>query len=254
MLNLIQPVKNAAQYRPQLFLPICYVIDFSFKDGTLFIKPSGDLVDIVAQAAHQANRIMQLWQVQLQHISIQGHGADKCRLVFDSEGFHLSLNDGVLFRRCFEAVVSCSELCGFSFLSLCSLQSLKFVCYAGFRPAFISLLLVRAYFSLLPLSRNLVWLTTGPFGAPFRRGRSSRFGQIWKRGPGCQGALRWRCQRMMRENSSPMNGENQRFWKHLRKILLPGRNSRCTFSQTPLTPTWEKSGKLTPPPENFFST
>ena len=111
--------------------------------------------------------------------------------------------------------------------------------------------LVRAYFSLLPLARNLVWLTAGPFGAPFRRGRSSRFGQIWKRGPGCQGALRWRCQRMMRENSSPINGENQRFWKHLRKILLPGRNSRCTFSQTPLTPTWEKLGKLTPPPENF---
>ena len=219
MLKLIQPAKNAAQYRPQLFLPICYVIDFSFKDGTPFIKPSGDLVDIVAQAAHQANRIMQLRQIQLQHISIQGHGADKCRLVFDSEGFHLSLNDGVLFRRCFEAVVSCSELCGFSFLSLCSLQSLKFVCYAGFRPAFISLLLVRAYFSLLPLSRNLVWLTTGPFGAPFRRGRSSRFGQIWKRGPGCQGALRWRCQRMMRENSSPINGENQRFWKHLRKFF-----------------------------------
>ena len=106
--------------------------------------------------------------------------------------------------------------------------------------------------SLLSLARNLVWLTAGPFGAPFRRGRSSRFGQIWKRGPGCQGALRWRCQRMMRENSSPINGENQRFWKHLRKILLPGRNSRCTFSQTPLTPTWEKSGKLTPPPEKFF--
>ena len=55
----------------------------------------------------------------------------------------------------------------------------------------------------------------------------------------------------MRGSSSPINGENQRFWKHLRKILLPGRNSRCTFSQTPLTPTWEKSGKLTPPPENF---
>ena len=111
--------------------------------------------------------------------------------------------------------------------------------------------LVRAYFSLLSLARNLGWLTAGPFGAPFRRGRSSRFGQIWKRGPGCQGALRWRCQRMMRENSSPINGENQQFWKHLSKILLPGRNSRCTFSQTPLTPTWEKLGKLTPPPEIF---
>jgi len=36
------------------------------------------------------------------------------------------------------------------------------------------------------------------------------------------------------------------------QIFLPGRNSRCTFSQTPLTPTWEKSGKLTPPPEKFF--
>ena len=35
------------------------------------------------------------------------------------------------------------------------------------------------------------------------------------------------------------------------QIFLPGRNSRCTFSQTPLAPTWEKSGKLTPPPENF---
>ena len=33
--------------------------------------------------------------------------------------------------------------------------------------------------------------------------------------------------------------------------FLPGRNSCCTFSQTPLTPTWEKSGKLTPPPEIF---
>lgn len=41
---------------------------------------------------------------------------------------------------------------------------------------------------------------------------------------------------MMRENSSPINGENQRFWKHLRKILLPGRNSRCTFSLTPPSP------------------
>ena len=112
--------------------------------------------------------------------------------------------------------------------------------------------LVRAYFSLLSLARNLVWLTAGPFSAPFRRGRSSRFGQIWKRGPGCQGALRWRCLRMVRGNSSPINGENQRFWKHLSKFFLPGRNSRCTFSQTPLTPTWEKSGKLTPPPEKFF--
>ena len=35
------------------------------------------------------------------------------------------------------------------------------------------------------------------------------------------------------------------------QIFLPGRNSRCTFSQTPLTPTWKKLGKLTPPPENF---
>ena len=33
--------------------------------------------------------------------------------------------------------------------------------------------------------------------------------------------------------------------------FLPGRNSCCTFSQTPLTPTWEKSGKLTSPPEIF---
>ena len=33
---------------------------------------------------------------------------------------------------------------------------------------------------------------------------------------------------------------------------MPGRNSRCTFGQTPLTPTWEKSGKMTPPPEKFF--
>ena len=77
MLNLIQPVKNAAQYRPQLFLPICYVIDFSFKDGTPFIKPSGDLVDIVAQAAHQPHRFVQLRQIQLQHLSVQGHGADE---------------------------------------------------------------------------------------------------------------------------------------------------------------------------------
>ena len=59
---------------------------------------------------------------------------------------------------------------------------------------------------------------------------------------------------MVRENSSPINGENQRFWKHLSKIFLPGRRSRCTFSQTPLTPTWEKSCKVAPPPENFFST
>ena len=58
--------------------------------------------------------------------------------------------------------------------------------------------LVRAYFSLLSLARNLVWLTAGPFGAPFRRGRSSRFGQIWKRGPDCQGALRWQYQRLMK--------------------------------------------------------
>ena len=36
------------------------------------------------------------------------------------------------------------------------------------------------------------------------------------------------------------------------EIFCRGRNSRCTFSQTPLTPTWEKSGKLTPPPEKFF--
>ena len=142
-------------------------------------------------------------------------------------------------------------MCGFSFLSLCSLQSLKSICHVGFRPAFISLLLVRVYFSLLPLARNLVWLTAGPFGTPFRRGRSSRFGQIWKCGPGCQGALRWRCQRMMRGNSSPINGENQRFWKHLSKIVLPRRRSRYAFSQTPLTPTWEKSGKVTPPPEIF---
>ena len=134
-------------------------------------------------------------------------------------------------------------MCVFPFLSLCSLQSLKSICHVGFRPTFISLLLVRAYFSLLPLARNLVWLTAGPFGAPFRRGRSSRFGQIWKRGPGCQGALRWRCQRMMRGNSSPINGENQRFWKHLSKIVLPGRNSRCTFSLTPLTPTCKKRSK-----------
>ena len=128
---------------------------------------------------------------------------------------------------------SCSESCGFSFLSLCSLQSLKSVCYVGFRPAFISLLLVRAYFSLLPLARNLVWLTAGPFGAPFRRGRSSRFGQIWKRGPGCQGALRWRCQRMMRGSSSPINGENQRFWKHLSKNFFRGETHAVHLARHP---------------------
>ena len=35
---------------------------------------------------------------------------------------------------------SCSELCGFVFLSLFFLQSLKFVCHGGFWPRFISLL------------------------------------------------------------------------------------------------------------------
>ena len=34
--------------------------------------------------------------------------------------------------------------------------------------------------------------------------------------------------------------------------FLPRRRSSCTFSQTPLTPTWEKSGKVAPPPEKFF--
>ena len=34
--------------------------------------------------------------------------------------------------------------------------------------------------------------------------------------------------------------------------FFAGRNSRCTFDHTPLTPTWEKSGKMTPPPGNFF--
>jgi hypothetical protein len=36
--------------------------------------------------------------------------------------------------------------------------------------------------------------------------------------------------------------------------FLPRRRSSCTFSQTPLTPTWEKSSKMTPPPENFQHT
>ena len=93
--------------------------------------------------------------------------------------------------------------------------------------------LVRAYFSLLPLARNLVWLTAGPFGAPFRRGRSSRFGQIWKRGPDCQGALRWRCLRMVRGNSSPINGENQRFWKHLSKIFCQGQGHAVHLARHP---------------------
>ncbi|MBQ8707287.1 MAG: hypothetical protein IJ523_04315 [Succinivibrionaceae bacterium] len=35
------------------------------------------------------------------------------------------------------------------------------------------------------------------------------------------------------------------------QYFLPRRRSSCTFSQTPLTPTWEKSSKMTPPPENF---
>ena len=106
MLNLIQPAKNAAQNCPQLFLPIFYVIDFSFKDGTMFIYPPGNLIDIIAQAAHETNRIMQLRQIQLQHISVQGHGSDKCRLVFDPEGFHLFLNEGILFRCRLEAVLN----------------------------------------------------------------------------------------------------------------------------------------------------
>ena len=63
------------------------------------------MIDIVAQAAHEANRIMQFWQVQLQHISVLGHGADEGRLVFDPEGFHFFLDDGVLFRCRLEAVV-----------------------------------------------------------------------------------------------------------------------------------------------------
>ena len=33
--------------------------------------------------------------------------------------------------------------------------------------------------------------------------------------------------------------------------FLPRRRSSYAFSQTPLTPTWEKSGKVTPPPEIF---
>ena len=93
--------------------------------------------------------------------------------------------------------------------------------------------MVRASFSLLPLARNLVWLTAGPFGAPFQRGRSSRFGQIWKRGPDCQGALRWRCQRMVRGNSSPINGENQRFWKHLSIIICRGEGHAAHLARPP---------------------
>ena len=58
----------------------------------------------------------------------------------------------------------------------------------------------------------------------------------------------------------PANGEGKLIAYKWRKSAIletpeqnffPGRNSRCTFSQTPLTPTWEKSGKLTPPPEIF---
>ena len=125
----------------------------------------------------------------------------------------------------------CEKL--FLFPFCCSYQM---HCYLA---GYLSLIFCRHYLvwlgliSLLPLARNLVWLAAGPFGAPFRRGRSSRFGQIWKRGPGCQGALRWRCQRMMRENSSPINGENQRFWKHLSKFFCRGETHAAHLARHP---------------------
>lgn len=57
---------------------------------------------------------------------------------------------------------------------------------------------------------------------------------------------------MMRGNSSPINGENQRFWKHLSKFFLPGRNSRCTFSQTPPHPYMGKIGQIDTASGKFF--
>ena len=58
---------------------------------------------------------------------------------------------------------------------------------------------------------------------------------------------------MMGENSSPIYGEKQQFWKHLSKFS-PRRSSCCAFGQTALTPTCKKSGKVAPPPEKYFST
>lgn len=193
---------------------------------------------------------MQLRQIQLQHISVQGHGADKCRLVFDSEGFHLFLNDGVLFRCRLEAVInrafffsvtvlplifeihlSCRLSAGIHFIAVGS--GLFFTAASGKKPCLAH---CRSFRRSLPKRKIFaVWTDL----------------ETWS----------WlsRCASL----AMPANDEGKLIAYKWRKsailetpeqIFLPGRNSRCTFSQTPLTPTWEKLGKLTPPPGNFFST
>ncbi len=128
---------------------------------------------------------------------------------------------------------------------------MKSVCHVGFRPAFISLRFGSGLFFTAASGKKPCLAHC----RSFRRSLPKRkIFAVWT------DLETWSWLSRCASLAMPADNEGKLIAYKWRKsailetpeqIFLPGRNSRCTFSQTPLTPTWEKSGKLTPPPENF---
>lgn len=103
-----QPLQKLAQEFLQFSLLIDDFVHFGFIDRAMLVQPSGDLIDVAAHLAHQANGLMHFQQIQLQQVSVQHHRPEVSGSVPDAEGFHFLSDGGILIRRHFEAVVNVS--------------------------------------------------------------------------------------------------------------------------------------------------
>ena len=72
----MQPRKNLIQHAENLILPGCDIVHLRLVDAAVFVHPAGNLIDVIAQAPQQPDSLMQLRQIQLQHVAVQRHGPD----------------------------------------------------------------------------------------------------------------------------------------------------------------------------------
>ena len=96
--------KYPVQGFPDFLLPVLNVFDLRLIDGSVFIEPAGDLVDVVGQVLQQPYHLTDFGKIQLQHVPIQGNSPVEGRLILDAVGLHF-LPDQCIFGLCRPEVV-----------------------------------------------------------------------------------------------------------------------------------------------------
>lgn len=96
-----------AHHHPKFILLLLNFLDLCFVHLPMRIQAFGNLIEVVGHVAQQAEHFPDLRQIQLQNVlSVQGHCSHVCRLVPDSERFHLPSNRFCFSLSCLERVLN----------------------------------------------------------------------------------------------------------------------------------------------------